>query len=132
MWSGFMRWRVSLSANRCPLRRDTRSRTVRNSTGSRPLENTFERVGEPIRGCLRGGRIREMLDHDEAIDVAAQERVEERRVVVERHAAVGLAVRTQHVGMRQDAVAAVHLAAVDRIEPDGANAVEDPLAQFEL
>jgi hypothetical protein len=59
---------------------DTKSRVA---ACSRSPENILERVGEPIRGCLRGGRLREMLDHDQAIDVAAQERVQERRVVVE-------------------------------------------------
>src|SRR5258707_10373551 len=34
---------------------------------SRPLENAFEGVGEPIGSRLRGGRVRKMLDHDEAV-----------------------------------------------------------------
>ncbi len=67
-------------------------------------------------------------DH-EALDLAAQEGLKEPVVVAERHAAVRIAARTQHVGVRQQADAAVdRLAAADRREPDRPHAVEQLLA----
>ena len=42
-----------------------------------------EDILEPIRRCLRGGRLRQTLDHDETIDLAALIRVQEFRVVAE-------------------------------------------------
>ena len=50
---------------------------------SRSPENVLERVGEPVRRCLRRGCVREMLDHDEVRDIAPQVCLQERRVVAE-------------------------------------------------
>ena len=50
---------------------------------SRSGQEIPERVGEPIRQCLRRGRVREMFDHDETIDLAPLERLQECRVVAE-------------------------------------------------
>src|SRR5215467_5600621 len=42
------------------------------------------------------GRAVETLDHDEAADLAVVEVVQERLVILQRHAAVGLAVGAEH------------------------------------
>jgi hypothetical protein len=65
------------------------------------------------------------LRHDDkAVNVAAQEGLQELGIIPEGHASIRLAVWTQHVSMRQHAFASEHFTVVDRIEADGANAVE--------
>src|SRR5262249_1838592 len=85
-----------------------------------------------LSGSEPGWRRVEMLDHGEARDFASQVRVEEFGIVAERHASIRLAVRAQHVGMGEDARTTVHPAAIDRVEPDGANAMKQSLAQREI
>src|SRR5262249_21219611 len=77
------------------------------------------------------GRAVKALDHSETGDLASEEGIQELGIIAEGHAAVRLAVRTQHVGVGEDAGTAVHPAAVDRVEADGANAMKHSLAQSE-
>jgi hypothetical protein len=48
---------------------------------SRSPEDILERVVEPIRRCLGRGRVREALDHDQTIDLAPVERIQESGVI---------------------------------------------------
>jgi hypothetical protein len=48
---------------------------------SRSPEDILECVVEPIRRCLGRGRIREALDHDQTIDLAPVERIQESGVI---------------------------------------------------
>ena len=84
-----------------------------------------------LSGVEPAGRAVQPLDHGEPGDFTPEVSVEELVVVVEGHAAVRLAVGAQHVGVGENAGAAVHPAVVDRVEADGANAVKQPLAQGE-
>src|SRR5262249_47871552 len=77
------------------------------------------------------GRVRKARDDHEALDLALLEGAQERRIIAERHAPVGLSAGTEHVGMRQDAIAAVHVATARGNEANGPYAVEHPLAQHE-
>jgi hypothetical protein len=70
-----------------------------------------------------------MRDDDEPVDFTLQERVQERRIVAERDAAIRLTAGTEHIGMRQDPISAKHFSIVDRDKANGPNAVEEPLAQ---
>ena len=56
-------------------------------------------------------------------------RVQERVVVLERHAAVGIAVRAEHVGVREQARASEDVAVADRREAQRRHAVEQLLAR---
>src|SRR5579883_3259777 len=98
----------------------------------RPAEQSPELLGDPSGRRLSGGRFVESLDHHEAVELAAAEGGEECVIILERQAAVRLAVRPEHVGMRQNAVAAVHLGIVRRIETDRVDAMEASLAHGEV
>ena len=56
------------------------------------FDETFEGLFKPSRGDHLTGRVLETLDHDNTVDLAVQVRVEERRVIGERHAPVRLAI----------------------------------------
>ena len=60
-----------------------RHRQAARMNGSRSPEEILERVGEPIGRSLRGGRVCETLDHNETIDLAPFERIQESRVILE-------------------------------------------------
>src|SRR5580692_11980081 len=94
----------------------------------------FARIaaGRSARAGGAPGRVPQMRHHDEAIDLTLEIGVQEGGVILEGHASVRLTVGAQHVGMRQDAVAAVHAVAPDRIEPYRPNLVEELSAQCEI
>ncbi len=96
------------------------------------LEQVLQDVREPVRRRLGAGRVGEMLDHHHAVDLPPLKGVQEGLVIVERHASIRLAAGAEHVGVRQDPVAAIHLAVADRRQADGAHAVENLLAHREL
>jgi hypothetical protein len=73
-----------------------------------------------------------MFDDYKAVDFTPQIRIQEGVVVAERDASIRLAVGAKHVGMRKDSIATEHFAVVNGIEANGANAVEQLLAQREL
>ncbi|GCC48249.1 hypothetical protein chiPu_0032452, partial [Chiloscyllium punctatum] len=78
-------------------------------------------------------RLLDPREHREAADALVAVGVEERVVVLERDATVGVAVRTEHEGVREQAVAVEDLAlAADRIEPQCRHAVEQRLARLEF
>src|SRR5260370_1740561 len=97
----------------------------------RRLQHVFALLRQ-LSGGEPEGRAVETVDHGEARDFASKVRVQELGIVAKRHAAVRLAVRAQHVGVGEDAVAAVHPAPVDGIEANGANAMKQSLAQSEM
>src|SRR5262249_21228063 len=96
----------------------------------RRLKHVFDLLRQLSRGEPEGRAV-ETLDHGDARNFASEVSVQELGIVAERDASVRLAVRAQHVGVGEDAVAAVHPAAVDGIEADGANAMKQSLAQSE-
>jgi hypothetical protein len=71
-------------------------------------------------------------NHHEALDLPVLVGAQEGVVVLDRHAAVGIAVGTQHVGMREEARAAVDAPLADRRQPQRLHAVERVLAQRQL
>jgi hypothetical protein len=102
----------------------------RTSSGS-PQE-VFDGVGRPLRRWLGIGLVCEVIDYHQAGDLTAQIRDQERIVVAEGHASIGLAVGTEHICVRKDSVATKHLAFIDRVEANGANAMKQLLAQCEV
>src|SRR5262245_33555028 len=62
--------------------------------------------------------VRKTRDDDEAVDFTLQEGAQERRIIAEDHAPIRLTARTEHVGMGKHAIAAEHIAAADRNEPN--------------
>jgi hypothetical protein len=75
-----------------------------------------------LSGVEPAGRAVQPLDHGEPGDFTPEVSVEKLFVVLEGHAGVRLAIGAQHVGVGENAGAAVHPAVVDRVEADGANA----------
>ena len=73
-----------------------------------------------------------LCDNCEALDPSALEGAQEDVVVLERHAAVGIAVRTQHVGMRQQPNAIEGKPSADRVQTQSLNPMKDRFAQREL
>jgi hypothetical protein len=73
-----------------------------------------------------------VLDYNKAVDFAAQDGVEESGIVTEGHASIRLAAGTEHVRMGKHPIATKHVAAADRNQTDGANAVKKLLAQREV
>ena len=73
------------------------------------------RVDEPQRGRLPINELKDFLEsvdvrhHGEPLDLAAGVGLQEGAVVLERHAAVGIAVRAEHVGVGEQATTAKHL-----------------------
>src|SRR5262249_49677113 len=94
------------------------------------LEQFSDGLLQPSPGLP--GRVVQTLDDDPPGDFPFFESFEELGIVAERPAAVRLTVGAEDVGMGEDAVAAEHLAVVDRGHPNGANAVERPLTQREI
>ena len=88
---------------------------------ARELVFRLHRLGE-------GRRPVELAHHHDALDLAAFEGSKKLRIILERDAAIRLAVRPQHIGMRQDAGAAIHVAVADRGQADRLDAVEQLLA----
>src|SRR5438445_9291711 len=75
----------------------------------------------------------ELADDGKAPDALVLVGIEEGVIIPERHAAVGLTGAAEHVGMREQAVAAKNLVlAADRIEPQRRHAVEQRLARREI
>src|SRR5581483_2801969 len=73
----------------------------------------------------------QLRDHREPRDPARLEGLEERAVILERHAAVRLAVRPEHIRVREQAGAVEdRRLAGDRSEPDRLDAVEQALAHL--
>jgi hypothetical protein len=103
--------------------------TAKSGTPSPARQNAHAKRGRISRGDLGAGQVFKTLDNDEAGDLALEEGVQELGIVPEDHASVRLAARTVHVGMGKHAGATVHPAAVDGSEADGANPVEQSLAQ---
>ena len=73
-----------------------------------------------------------MIDYDQAGDLTAQIRGQERIVVAEGHASIGLAVGTEHVCVGEDSIPTKHFAFIDRVKADRTNAVKRLLAQSEV
>jgi hypothetical protein len=65
-------------------------------------------------------------------DLAVLVSAEESFVVLHRHTAVRVAVRPQHIGMREEPGAAVDAAVADRIEAQSLNPVEERLPHGQL
>jgi Septum formation topological specificity factor MinE len=57
-------------------------------------EYVFYNVGKPLRDGLRTGRVCKVFDYHQAGDLTVQVCCQERTVVAERHASIGLPVRT--------------------------------------
>src|ERR1700722_18028193 len=73
-----------------------------------------------------------MRYHGEAFDLLALIGAQERIIVPERHAAVGIAPGTEHISMREQAGAAQSAILVDRNEPYRLHAVERRFAHFQI
>ena len=73
-----------------------------------------------------------MCDNREAPDPSALESAQEDVVVFERHAAVEIAVRPQHVGMRQQSNAIEREPRPDRVQAQSLHAMKEQFAQREL
>src|SRR3954451_2849096 len=85
----------------------------------------------PSQGVTRASI--ELGDHREPADALVLVGVEERVIVLEGYAAVGLAGAAEHEGVREQAVAAENLLfAADRIEPQRRHAVEQRLARLQI
>src|SRR5712664_727286 len=71
--------------------------------------------------------------YGQALDLAVLVGVQERVVVLERNAAVGIAVRAEHVGMReQPGPSEDCIVAADRREPQGRHAMKQRLARLQV
>src|SRR4051794_20447543 len=85
--------------------------------------------GEPPQ--LRRQRLLHLRQHREAADALVLVGVEERIVVRERDAAVGLAARPEHVAVREQSIAAVDFfLAAERRQPQRRHAVKQRLARL--
>src|SRR5262249_25043961 len=73
-----------------------------------------------------------LRDHREALDLPALEGAQENVIGLERYAAVGIAVRAQHVGMREQPDPIEGEASTDRVQAQRLNAMKERLAQREL
>src|SRR5882672_10436572 len=72
-------------------------------------------------------------DHGQALDLAVLVGVQERVVVLERNAAVGIAVGAEHVGMGEQTAPSVdRILAADGYEPQRRNAVEQRLPRLQV
>jgi hypothetical protein len=63
-----------------------------------------------------------VIDYHQAGDLTVQVRGQERIVVAEGHASIGLAVGTEHVCVRENSIATKHFAFIDRVQANGTNA----------
>jgi hypothetical protein len=97
---------------------------ARSSNSSGSPQEIFDGVGKPLRGGLGTGRGCKVINYHQAGDLTAQVRGQERIVVAEGDASIGLAVGTEHVCVREDSIATKHFAFVDRVEANGTNAVK--------
>src|SRR4029079_2068909 len=93
------------------------------------LDQSLDRLFKPSRGNSPTGRVLKPLNHDKTVDLAVEVSVEERRIVGERHTSVRLAIGPQQIMVREDALAAEHVAVTGRDQANGANAVEQVLTQ---
>src|ERR1700687_588541 len=73
-----------------------------------------------------------MFDDNNAVDFTLQESVQEHGIVAEGYASIRLSVGTEHVRMCEHPIATKHVAAADRCETKGTNAVKTLLAQREV
>ena len=72
-----------------------------------------------------------MRHDDKARDLASLIGGEEFMTILEGHAAIQIAARPAHIGMREHADAAIHIALTDWVEPQGRDPVEQLLAQLQ-
>ncbi len=72
-----------------------------------------------------------MRHDDETRDLASLIGGEEFIIILEGNAAIRIAAWPEHIGMREHADAAVHIAVTDRVEPQGRDPVEQLLARLE-
>src|SRR5215475_9234727 len=109
------------------------SRNDGESVTHRPGMNATEVCeSEPVGSPQMTTQL-DLHDDRELLDALVAIGVQEGVVILERHAAVGIAVGAEHVGMREQADTAIYsIIAADRIEPQRRHAVEQRLARLQF
>jgi hypothetical protein len=100
-------------------------------SGDRRLLQPYRPVSLPHAVPVRGLGLKVRHDH-KAVDLPAQEGLQELRIVLEGYASKRLAGGTEHVGMGENAVAPEHPSVIDGIEANGLNTVKGLLAQHQI
>src|SRR5439155_11505962 len=101
--------------------------TVARRRARNPVDDSLRWLWVPLRSLL------DLRQHREAADALALVGIEERVVIPERDAAVGLTTGPEHVGVREQPVAAVDFfLAADRRQPQRRHAVKQRLAQLQF